>query len=247
MVERPHKYNFPEGEVLLIDKAAEWTSFDAVNKIRHMLRHYLGIRKIKVGHAGTLDPLASGLLLVCVGKATKQIPSYTGLDKEYTGTFHIGATTPSFDSETEVDKTFDISHITSSQLLETARSFIGTIMQTPPAFSAVKIGGTRAYHFAREKEKIDIPPRQVTIYEFEICDPSLPEPSFRVLCSKGTYIRTLADDFGRAMGAGAFLKSLRRTRIGDHSIEQAVTIPQLEKILQEMQNSQSGTEYATIQ
>ena len=227
--------------MLLIDKPVGWTSFDAVNKIRHMLRHHLGIKKIKVGHAGTLDPLASGLLLVCVGKATKQIPSYTGLDKEYTGTFHIGATTPSFDLETEVDRTFDISHIKESHLIDTALTFVGDIIQTPPAFSAVKVGGTRAYRYAREKEKVDIPPRQVTIYAFDIHDPSLPEPSFRVRCSKGTYIRTLADDFGRALGAGAYLKSLRRTRIGDHNIDQAMSIPQLEKILEEMGGSQSGT------
>ncbi len=232
-------YNFPEGEVLLIDKPEGWTSFDAVNKIRHMLRHHLGIRKIKVGHAGTLDPLASGLLLVCVGKATKQISTFTGLDKEYTGTFHIGATTPSFDLETEVEDTFDISHITESHLYETARFFVGTITQVPPAFSAVKIGGTRAYHYAREKEKVDIPPREVSIYEFEITDPSLPEPSFRVLCSKGTYIRTLASDFGKALGAGAYLQSLRRTRIGNYTIGEAMTIAGLENILEETGNTQS--------
>lgn len=227
---------------MLIDKPVGWTSFDAVNKIRHMLRHYLGIRKIKVGHAGTLDPLASGLLLVCTGKATKQIKMYTGLDKEYTGTFHIGATTPSFDLETEIDRTYDISNIAGSHLLETARSFVGPIMQTPPAFSAIKLGGTRAYHFAREKEKVDIPPRQVTIHEFEISDASLPEPSFRVLCSKGTYIRTLANDFGKALGAGAYLKSLRRTRIGDYTIEQSMTISWFEEILERLRDIQSGTQ-----
>ncbi|HSG67541.1 MAG TPA: hypothetical protein VK994_02460, partial [Bacteroidales bacterium] len=178
-MQKSHTYNFPEGEILLIDKPRGWTSFDVVNKIRHMLRHYLGIRKIKVGHAGTLDPLATGLLIVCTGKATKQIPGLTGMDKEYTGTFFLGATTPSFDLETEVNQSFDVSHISEPELHKAARGFVGSIQQIPPAYSAVKVDGTRAYRYARSNEKVEIPPRQITIHAFEITDAGMPEPAFR--------------------------------------------------------------------
>lgn len=224
-------YNFPEGEILLIDKPSGWTSFDVVNKIRHMLRHHLKIRKIKVGHAGTLDPLATGLLLVCVGKATKQISTFTGLDKEYTGTMFIGSSTPSYDLETEVDHNYTTDHIKERDILDASRQFVGTIMQKPPAFSAIKIDGTRAYRLAREKEKVDIPSREVQIYEFEISKAGVPETEFRVSCSKGTYIRSLAHDFGKALNSGAYLKFLRRTRIGPYHIDDAITIVELEEFL----------------
>lgn len=224
-------YDFPEGEVLLIDKPPEWTSFDVVNKIRHMLRHHLGIKKIKVGHAGTLDPLATGLLLVCVGKATKKISEYTGLDKEYTGTFFIGATTPSYDRETEVDGVFETSHITRDLLIETARTFVGKITQVPPVYSAVKIDGKRAYLSARENEEVDIPSREVIIHEFEISRAAVPEADFRISCSKGTYIRSLAYDYGKALQSGAYIQSLHRTRIGKYSVDDAISIQELEAFL----------------
>jgi tRNA pseudouridine55 synthase len=224
-------YDFPAGEVLLVDKPLEWTSFDVVNKIRHMLRHYLGIKKIKVGHAGTLDPLASGLLLICIGKATKKINEYTGLDKEYTGTFFIGATTPSYDLETEVDCEFETAHITGDMLIEAAKTFVGKITQVPPVFSAVKVDGKRAYLSARENEKVDIPSREVIIHEFEISRAELPQIDFRICCSKGTYIRSLAHDFGKVLQSGAYIQSLRRTRIGTYSIEDAISIQELEALL----------------
>ncbi len=224
-------YNFPEGEILLIDKPTKWTSFDAVNKIRFMFNRHLGIKKIKVGHAGTLDPLATGLLLVCVGKATKQISQFTGLDKEYTGTFHIGSTTPSYDQETEIDQEFDTAHIKEEDIHEAVNKFLGPIMQIPPAYSAISISGTRAYKLARVKEKVVIPPREIQIYEFEITEAGIPETSFRVLCSKGTYVRSLANDFGKTLNSGAHLKSLRRTRIGAYHIDDAMSIDELEKML----------------
>jgi len=227
------KYDFPEGEVLLIDKPTEWTSFDVVNKVRHALRFHLGIRKIKVGHAGTLDPLATGLLLVCVGKATKKINEYTGLDKEYTGTFYIGATTPSYDSETEVDQEFETSHISEDQIMDATHEFIGVIKQTPPAYSAIKVDGKRAYRLARGNEKVSMPEREVQIMEFEITRAGIPETDFRVSCAKGTYIRSLAYDFGKSLQSGAYIQSLRRTRIGDHGIEEALTVQQLDDLLAE--------------
>lgn len=239
-MENDKTYNFHEGEILLIDKPADWTSFDVVNKIRHLLRHYLKIRKIKVGHAGTLDPLATGLLLVCVGKATKQISTFTGLDKEYTGSLFLGASTPSYDLETEIDQEYETAHIKESDILEASRQFVGTIMQKPPAFSAIKIDGTRAYRLAREKEKVDIPSREVRIHEFEISKAGIPETSFRVLCSKGTYIRSLAHDFGKALNSGAYLKFLRRTRIGPYHIDDAISIEEFEKTLVEQAPEKSS-------
>jgi tRNA pseudouridine55 synthase len=224
-------YDFPAGEVLLVDKPPEWTSFDVVNKIRHMLRYHLDIRKIKVGHAGTLDPLATGLLLVCVGKATKRIHEYTGLDKEYTGTMFLGATTPSCDLETEVDAEYETSHITEEMIKNAVRAFTGTIKQVPPAFSAVKVNGQRAYLKAREKQEIEIPEREVRIHAFEILRAELPEIDFRVSCTKGTYIRSLARDFGKSLQSGAYLQSLRRTKIGEYHIDDAVSIMQLEAFI----------------
>lgn len=230
-------YNFPEGELLLVDKPAEWTSFDVVNKVRHMLRHHLGIKKIKVGHAGTLDPLATGLLLVCVGKQTKQISTYTGLDKEYVGTFYIGATTPSYDSETEVDEEFETSHINDEMIRDAAQTFRGTISQIPPIFSAIRVEGTRAYKRARDKEDVKMAPREVNIQAFDIEQAGIPETNFRVECSKGTYIRSLAYDFGKALGSGAYLKLLRRTKIGEYHVDDAFSIPELEEVISSQKQS----------
>ncbi len=224
-----HAYHFPEGEILLIDKPSGWTSFDVVNKIRHMLRYHLKIKKIKVGHTGTLDPLATGLLVICTGKATKKIAGLTGLDKEYTGRFFLGATTPSSDLETEIDHHFETTHIREGDILDAARHFSGEIMQVPPAYSAVKVDGTRSYLHARKNEAVELPPRKVHIHEFEILDAGLPEVAFRVLCSKGTYIRSLARDLGEYLKSGAYLSELRRTKVGQFRIEDAISIEELEK------------------
>lgn len=229
-------YDFSGGEVLLIDKPSGWTSFDVVNKIRYMIRFEVGIKKIKVGHAGTLDPLATGLLLVCVGNATKRIHEFTGLDKEYTGTFFIGATTPSFDLETETDQYFDTDHITKEMICKATEAFTGPIQQVPPAYSAIKIDGTRSYRHARKNRDVNIPARDVIIHEFEILSAGIPETSFRVLCSKGTYIRSLANDFGKYLSSGAYLQSLRRTSIGPYHISQAMT---LDTFKQQISNPES--------
>jgi tRNA pseudouridine55 synthase len=234
---RRETYDFTEGELLLIDKAEGWTSFDAVNKIRHLLRHYLGIKKIKVGHAGTLDPLATGLLLVCTGHKTKEIAGLTGLDKEYSGTFFIGGSTPSFDRETEVDEQYDTDHISCERIYECASGFTGRQMQVPPAYSAIKVGGTRSYRMARSGESMIMQPREVFIREFDITEAGIPFTRFRVVCSKGTYIRSLANDFGRALSSGAYLYSLRRTRIGNYRVDNAISIQELETILQSLKTN----------
>ena len=218
-------FDFIKGELLLIDKPLDWTSFDAVNKIRHNLEKKLNV-KLKVGHAGTLDPKATGLLLICTGGMTKQIVNLTGLDKEYTGTFHIGATTPCFDTEKEIDHTFPTGHITEEMIRNASQKFTGTIQQIPPTFSAKLIDGKRAYLSARKNREIKMEPVTVTISEFEITRIALPEVDFRVVCSKGTYIRALARDFGIALNSGAYLTALRRTRIGEYRIEDALSIEQ---------------------
>lgn len=220
---------FTSGQILLIDKPLHWSSFQAVNKIKWALKKNLGLKKIKVGHAGTLDPLATGLLIVCTGKSTKQISELQGQIKEYTGTFHLGATTPSYDLETEINETFAIDHIT-AELLETARqTFLGEIDQRPPVFSALKKDGKRLYEHARKGEEVEIPTRKVTIHEFELTRVALPEINFRVVCSKGTYIRSLAFDFGQAVASGAHLSTLRRTKIGDYSVENAIDVEHFEQ------------------
>lgn len=220
-------YNFEEGEVLLINKPLTWTSFDVINRFRYFLKHYLKIKKIKVGHAGTLDPLADGLLIVCTGKFTKRIDEYQGQEKEYTGTFRLGATTPSFDLEQEVDHVYETSHITEAMILETARKFTGDIMQIPPVFSAIKVGGKRAYSYARDEKEIILEARPVNIREFEITRIAMPDVDFRISCSKGTYIRSIARDFGEALGSGAHLAALRRTRIGDFLLTNAHNLDEL--------------------
>jgi tRNA pseudouridine55 synthase len=215
--------DYKNGQVLLIDKPLQWTSFQAVNKLRWAIRQAFSIKKIKVGHAGTLDPLATGLLVICTGKMTKQISTFQGQEKEYTGTFILGGTTPSFDLETEIDQTFPTAHITDDLIHKTTHQFIGKIEQFPPIFSAIKKDGKRLYEFARAGKTVEIKSRQVEVTEFEITSITNLELKFRVVCSKGTYIRSLAHDFGKALNSGAHLSELRRTRIGEFSIESAFT------------------------
>lgn len=216
--------DFKNGQVLLIDKPLEWTSFQVVNKLRWHIRKQFDIKKIKVGHAGTLDPLATGLLIICTGKQTKNIAQYQGQIKEYTGTFVIGSTTPSYDLETEINKAYATEHITKELLHKTATQFIGKIQQKPPIFSAIKKDGKRLYELAREGKTTEIKAREVVITEFELTKIELPKVEFRVVCSKGTYIRSLAHDFGQALNSGAHLSVLRRTKIGDFSVKNAKDI-----------------------
>lgn len=215
--------DFLTGQVLLIDKPLHWTSFQAVNKLRWEIRQAFNIKKIKVGHAGTLDPLATGLLIICTGKMTKQIDNYQGQIKEYTGTFVLGSTTPSFDLETEINKTFPTEHISEELIHSTTQKFIGDIEQFPPVFSAIKKDGKRLYEFARAGEDVEIKPRTVHISAFEITKIDGNNLEFRVICSKGTYIRSLANDFGKALNSGAHLSVLRRTKIGDFNVNNAVS------------------------
>lgn len=222
-------YHFYRGEVLLIDKPIGWSSFQAVNKIKHGIKNHPSFIhegtkvKPKVGHAGTLDPLATGLLIVCTGKKTKEMNNYMGLDKEYTGSFFIGATTPCYDLEKEIDKTFPTEHITKENILETAKTFIGKQEQVPPLFSAIMINGKRAYTHARAGDDIELKAKPIEIKEFEITSIEMPVVSFRIVCSKGTYIRSLARDFGLALNSGAHLTSLRRTKIGNFDVKDAVS------------------------
>jgi len=220
---------YKEGKVLLIDKPLNWTSFQVVNKIRWLIKQQFEIKKIKVGHAGTLDPLATGLLILCTGKFTKSIETYQAQVKEYTGTITLGATTPSYDLESEVDQTFDISGITKEDILQNTQHFIGEIQQQPPIFSALKKDGKRLYEYAREGEHVEIPKRTIAINEFEITNIDMPNVEFRVVCSKGTYIRSLAHDFGKMLNNGAHLSALRRTKIGDFSVDNAVGVLEFEE------------------
>ena len=213
--------DYKNGQLLLIDKPLKWTSFQVVNKLRWAIRTKYGIKKIKVGHAGTLDPLATGLLIICTGKFTKKIHEYQGLLKEYTGTITVGATTPSFDLETEINETFPTTHITADLIQETTKQFIGEIMQAPPIFSALRKDGERLYEKARRGEKVNVPKRLVSVYEFEITKIELPKIDFRISCSKGTYIRSIAHDFGKALQSGGHLSALRRTKIGDLAVDEA--------------------------
>ena len=214
--------NDDTGRVLLINKPLRWTSFDVVNKLRFKLKTK------KIGHAGTLDPLATGLLILCVGKMTKRIEEFMGLEKEYTGKFVLGKTTPSHDLETEVNEEKDISKITDDIIREKVKPFIGTISQLPPLHSAIRIGGKRAYEFARKGREVQLNPRDVQIHAFEITSIDLPEVSFRIVCSKGTYIRSIARDFGNALGVGAYLSALCRTRIGTLKLTDALDVDQVE-------------------
>jgi len=221
---------FAEGRLLLVNKPYNWTSFDVVGKIRNSFKPL----KLKVGHAGTLDPLATGLLIICTGKMTKQIDTFQAQEKEYTGTMILGETTPSYDMETEADQKFDISHITEEQIKAACARFIGEIGQYPPAHSAIKIDGERLYEKARRGEDVELRLRTVTITEFEITNIALPEVSFRVVCSKGTYIRSLVNDFGKALNNGAYLSKLRRTRSGDYNVDDAWEVMELVNTIREL-------------
>ena len=214
---------FEQGQVLLINKPLEWTSFDVVRKIRNL------IKIKKVGHAGTLDPLATGLLILCTGKFTKRINEFMAQEKEYTGTFTLGATTPTYDLESKPENLKDISQLSNEKIIEATKQFIGEIMQVPPAHSAIKIDGKRVYELARQGKEVKIDPRKITINEFEITKIEMPVVSFRVVCSTGTYIRSLANDFGEALDCGAYLSSLCRTRIGDFKIADAKTMTEIEE------------------
>ncbi len=227
--------DFIDGRMLLFDKALGISSFGVVKKVRWLLKEHLGIKKLKVGHAGTLDPLASGLLVLCTGKMTKQIQNYIDDDKEYTGTFFFGKTTPSFDAETEEEGDFSISHL-SPELVEKCRlDFLGEQKQVPPIYSAKKIDGQRAYVSARKGQEVKMRTNIITIHEFDLPRIELPEIDFRVRCSKGTYIRSLANDFGLALDSGAYLSKLRRTRSGKFSVENAFSIDSFIKSLEELQ------------
>ncbi|WP_394368762.1 tRNA pseudouridine(55) synthase TruB [Galbibacter mesophilus] len=220
------------GQILRIDKPLEWSSFQAVNKIKWAIKKKFKLKKIKVGHAGTLDPLATGLLIICTGKFTKKIPELQGQIKEYTGTITLGATRPSFDMETEIDQTYSVDHIFEENIQAATQKFIGEIEQYPPVFSALKKDGKRLYEYAREGKEVTINPRKITIETFEITQINMPEVSFRVVCSKGTYIRSLAHDFGRELDSGAYLSSLRRTKIGDFNVDNAITPDAFAEMLQ---------------
>ena len=226
------KEDFLEGQLLLIDKPLEWSSFQAVNAVRWAISKRFKLKKIKVGHAGTLDPIATGLLLICTGRYTKKIAELQGLNKEYTGTITLGATTPSFDLETEIDQEFPITHINEELLQETAKTFVGTILQKPPIFSAVKKKGKRLYEYAREGKEVEVTAREIDIYEFEITKIKLPEIQFRVVCGKGTYIRSLAHDFGKALNSGCYLSELRRTKIGDYYVNNGISPVEFRENLQ---------------
>ena len=228
-----NKESFLDGQILLIDKPYKWSSFQALNSVKWTLRKAFSLKKIKVGHAGTLDPLATGLLLICTGKSTKKIPQLQGMEKEYTGTFYIGATTPSYDLETEADASYPTDHLTEARLQEATRQFLGEILQKPPVFSAIKKDGKRLYQYAREGKQVEVPTRKVNISEFELTRVCLPEVDFRVRCSKGTYIRSLAHDFGRALDCGAYLSGLKRTKIGPYNVNKAMSPDEFRELFRE--------------
>lgn len=215
------------GEILLINKPYRWTSFDVIRKLKNKLIAILNTKKFKIGHAGTLDPLATGLLIVCTGKFTKKIDEFQALEKEYTGTIVLGATTPSFDLETEVDQTFSLEHINSELIHQVAKSFVGEQEQVAPIYSAKKINGERAYNFARRGENVEIKSNKITIFSFEVTKIDMPTVEFKIICSKGTYIRAIARDFGKALDTGAHLSALCRTRIGSFTLENALSIEEI--------------------
>ncbi len=225
--------NFLDGEILYIDKPLEWTSFNAVKRVRSILLRRLGTKKLKVGHAGTLDPLATGVMIICTGRATKRIESLQAGVKEYSATIALGATTPSFDLETKIDATYPTDHITRRLVEDTLKTFVGSIEQVPPAFSACKIDGRRAYKMARRGEEVDLKPKTLVIDEIELLEFAPDSITVRVVCSKGTYIRALARDIGLALGSGAHLTALRRTRVGDVTIDRCLDIDALATLLRE--------------
>lgn len=229
-----------QGTFLLVDKPLEWTSFDVVNKIRHTIRSSYGIRKIKVGHAGTLDPLATGLLIICTGRMTKQIENFQGLDKSYEGELILGATTPTYDGEMEIDQTFPVDHIEMDDIYQAARSFVGEITQVPPSFSAIKKDGVPLYKLARAGKDVKPKSRQVVVHEFKITEVSMPSVAFEVQCSKGTYIRSLVNDMGRKLSSGAYLSRLRRTAIGNYEVKDAWKIEELVEAIKRSAHEYSG-------
>jgi tRNA pseudouridine55 synthase len=224
-------FQFKEGEVLLFNKPLHWTSFQLVNKVRWLVKRQLNVKKIKVGHAGTLDPLANGLMILCTGKKTKEIDQYQAAEKEYIGTLKLGATTPSYDGETAENYFFATQHITEELIKKTMLNFKGDLQQMPPIFSALKVGGKKMYESARKGQKVEIKPRSIQIKELEIISISLPYITFKVTCSKGTYIRSLAYDIGKALNSGAWLCKLQRTKIGEYKIENAIDIKDFEEMM----------------
>ncbi len=223
--------SFINGKLLLINKPINWTSFQVVNKIRWLIKSNYKIKKIKVGHAGTLDPLAQGLLIVCTGKLTKKIVEYQNKKKSYSGTFFIGATTPSFDLETEIDSTYSIKNIDKKKLIQTSKKFLGTSKQSPPLFSAIKLKGKKLYDYARKGENVKLEKREINIYKFEITNTNLPLVDFVIECSKGTYIRSIANDFGKELKSGAYLQNLVRNSIGNYNLKDALSINDFEKMI----------------
>jgi tRNA pseudouridine55 synthase len=223
--------DYLEGQLILIDKPLKWSSFQAVNAIKWAIRKRYQLKKIKVGHAGTLDPLASGLLLICVGKFTKRIHEFQEMSKVYEGTITLGSSTPSYDLETEIDNIYPTDHITQELVYKTKASFIGKIAQKPPVFSALKKDGKRLYEYAREGKELELKARFVEILQFEILEINMPDIHFRIQCSKGTYIRSIAHDFGKALNSGGYLSSLRRTKIGEYNVDNAVTPANFKEML----------------
>ncbi|BDS09928.1 tRNA pseudouridine(55) synthase TruB [Aureispira anguillae] len=240
-MEPEQKYNFKEGATLLIDKPLEWTSFDVVNKVRYALKRALNVRKIKVGHAGTLDPLATGLLILCTGKFTKKIDTYQSLYKVYDGTMRLGATTPSFDAETEINEIFPLENISPKLIQDNIQHFVGEINQVPPMFSAIKVDGQPLYKKARKGQEVKIKSRKVTIHDFKIPEIRFPDLDFEVKCTKGTYIRSLAHEFGQKMNNGAYLTKLRRTQIGEYHLKDAW---QLEDLIAHIRDNYTPEENA---
>jgi tRNA pseudouridine55 synthase len=236
-MEETEKNIFETGQVLLFNKPPHWTSFDLVNKIRIMIRSHFGLKKIKTGHAGTLDPLATGLMIVCTGKETKNIEQFMGLEKEYTATIHLGETTPSFDLETGVDRQYPTNHISEDLVRSTILKFIGEQDQVPPLHSAKFIDGKRAYEFARKGQDIKLDPVKVFFREIELISFSLPDVRVRILCSKGTYIRSFARDLGEALGSGAYLSELQRTAIGPYRVEDAMDLEKFRLFLEQMKQN----------
>lgn len=223
--------NYSEGEILLVDKPLEWTSFDVVRKLKRLISIKEGKKKIKLGHAGTLDPLASGLLILCSGKLTKNISEIQAQEKEYTGEFYLGATTPTYDLESDPENFKEIDHLTNDEIKQLAEKMHGKVQQMPPIFSAKKVNGVRAYELARRGKEVELQPKEVHVYEFSITSIELPIVEFRIRCSKGTYIRSMAHDFGELLGVGAYLNKLRRTKIGNFQVENALDISHWEEAL----------------
>jgi len=236
-MEEKRRSIFEEGQVLLFNKPMYWTSFDLVNKVRNMLRSSLGVKKIKVGHAGTLDPLASGLMIICTGKATKKIDDFRDLDKEYVATIHLGETTPSFDLETATDKQYPTNHITEEIVKETLNKFIGEQKQIPPIYSAKQIDGKRAYEFARKGIEKELTPVTVFFREIELLSYGMPDLKIRLVCSKGTYIRSFARDLGSALHSGAYLSALERSAIGSYTVSNAFDLERFHDYIEQMQQN----------